>query len=354
MCNTSLSGMAFWCFVGGSTYFWSRSCRCMIREFCTDASRVGSPRRFVRKDAYTSDTTSLTVTWRSLELFVVPNLFFCTYVVNDDTIIVLYHCGIPSRDLSLMPVCERNLHHLSQLPDCLVVVTLGIPLVVSRMSLVTISRRWYFRAEVWYGMMRLYVVEEWIFKYLLGNDMRCGNALRVILIWCSWFPWYLGSIGMPCYWRYSISSIEQLCHGLPRLLVRMMLFASTIGRLRYPQRLVCGILVPVDVWSCRLIFLRQVTPVGSVLVSHSIQGGCSIKIPWLWRCILLSHISRHRTILWMLDSWRLCYLLVLLYLWTIRGSLSRGEGLACARYGGVVVPTYFPFSEVSLVDSGST
>ena len=84
---------------------------------------------------------ALTVLWRSLGLRVVPNGFLCTDAVNDDNRIVFSPCGIPSRNLFVMPVCLMNVHHLSQLPDCLVAVALAIPSVVSRMLLVTISRR---------------------------------------------------------------------------------------------------------------------------------------------------------------------------------------------------------------------
>ena len=46
-----------------------------------------------------------------------------------------------SRDVFVMPVCVRKVHHIYQLPECLVAVALAIPLVVSRMLLVKIYRR---------------------------------------------------------------------------------------------------------------------------------------------------------------------------------------------------------------------
>ena len=83
----------------------------------------------------------LTVSWRSLGLRVVLNWFLRTDAANDDTRIILYTCGITYRNFSVMPVCARNVHHLSQFPDCLFVVDLAIPLVVLRMMLVKISKR---------------------------------------------------------------------------------------------------------------------------------------------------------------------------------------------------------------------
>ena len=82
----------------------------------------------------------MTVPWRSLDLFVVPNWFLCTDTANDDTIFFPPY-GIPSRDLFSVPVCVRNVHHMYQFPDYLVVVAMVIPSVMLRMPLVTISRR---------------------------------------------------------------------------------------------------------------------------------------------------------------------------------------------------------------------
>ena len=83
----------------------------------------------------------LTVPWRSLGLRVAPNWFLCTDSANDDTMIVLYFCEITPRNLFMMPVCVRNVKHLSQLSDCLVAVAVAILSVVLRMLIVTISRR---------------------------------------------------------------------------------------------------------------------------------------------------------------------------------------------------------------------
>ena len=72
-------------------------------------------------------------------------------------------------------------------------------------------------------------------------------------------------------------------------------------------------------------------------------------MPWLYCCILRDHIHRH-----LLGSWRLFYLLVILYLWPIGGYLYRYVGLVCARNGGVVGPTYLPFLEGGVFKSGIT
>ena len=126
---------------GGSTDLYPHSCRCRIRHICPDASRVRTPWRCVQKDTDTSETASLTVLWRSLDLFVVPNWFLCTDVSNDDTRILLSTCGIPYRNLFLMTMCVRNMQHLSHLLDCLATVTLAITSFVLRITLVKISRK---------------------------------------------------------------------------------------------------------------------------------------------------------------------------------------------------------------------
>ena len=51
------------------------------------------------------------------------------------------YCGIPSKNLSVMAECFRNVHHLTQLPNCLDAVALVTLLVASRLPLVMIPRR---------------------------------------------------------------------------------------------------------------------------------------------------------------------------------------------------------------------
>ena len=63
-----------------------------------------------------------------------------TEAANDDTRIVFCACGIPSRVLSVILECLRNITHLSQLPECLVAVAFAMPLEASRLPLVMISR----------------------------------------------------------------------------------------------------------------------------------------------------------------------------------------------------------------------
>ena len=83
----------------------------------------------------------LTVTCRSTCFPVFPNWFRRTEAANDDTRIVFCACGIPSSNLSVIPECFRNVPQISQLPDCLVVVALAMPLEASRLPLAMISRR---------------------------------------------------------------------------------------------------------------------------------------------------------------------------------------------------------------------
>ena len=70
----------------------------------------------------------LTVPWRSICLLVFTNYFCRTEAANDDTMIVFCACGIPSRNLSVIPECWKNVPHLSQFSDCLVTVALAMPL----------------------------------------------------------------------------------------------------------------------------------------------------------------------------------------------------------------------------------
>ena len=126
---------------GGSPDLWPRSSCCIIRDIFPGVSRVRLPRRYIQKDADTSDEAILTVPWRGLDLFIVPNWFLCTDFSNDDTRIVLSPCGIMSRNFFFLPMCVSNVNHLSQFPYFLVAVSLVIPLVVLRMPIVKISRR---------------------------------------------------------------------------------------------------------------------------------------------------------------------------------------------------------------------
>ena len=62
-----------------------------------------------------ADIVELTVPWRSICFLVLPNWFLRNEAANDDTMIVLYYCGIPPINWSAMPECSRNVHHLSHL-----------------------------------------------------------------------------------------------------------------------------------------------------------------------------------------------------------------------------------------------
>ena len=83
----------------------------------------------------------LTVPWRITCFPVFPNWFRRTEAANDETRIFLFACGIPSRNLSVIPECLGNITHLSQLPECLVAVGLAMLLEASRLPLAMISRR---------------------------------------------------------------------------------------------------------------------------------------------------------------------------------------------------------------------
>ena len=82
----------------------------------------------------------LIVPWRSICFLVFMNWFCRTDAANDDTRIVFCACGIPFKNLSMIPECRRNVTYLSQLSDCLVAVALAMPLEVSRLPLAMISR----------------------------------------------------------------------------------------------------------------------------------------------------------------------------------------------------------------------
>ena len=65
---------------------------------------------------------------------------FCS-TANDETRVVLYPCIILSVNCSLSSDRVSNVHHLSQLTDFLLVVTLDIPSVVLMILLAIISKR---------------------------------------------------------------------------------------------------------------------------------------------------------------------------------------------------------------------
>ena len=148
-----------WC--GGPLIYSPISAPVKIRYFWPDISRVSFTQRSIHKDSDTSNTAALTLTLRSLDFFVVENLFLHTNVVNDDTSVVLSPCVSPSRNSPLTPACVRNVLHVSQLPDFLAAVALDITLVMSRMMLVTISRRYYLCTAALCGMTHLYVVGQY-------------------------------------------------------------------------------------------------------------------------------------------------------------------------------------------------
>ena len=167
----------------------------------------------------------LTVTWRSVDLFVVPNWFICTDAANDDTSVVLAMFWIPSRNFSSIPACVRNVHHISQLSDWLVSVSLDIPLPVSMTLL---------EAVVWCVITPLSEVGWWIWRLLWWIYLIGGSPLRVNMQWCFRFPLCVGSIGITHFWWGSIPDIEQPCHGVPLQLSWMSLCVSPLGHLNYP------------------------------------------------------------------------------------------------------------------------
>ena len=155
MWGARFAGVAFWCFVVGSIVLYPLSCRCKSKDVWPEYSRVRSLQRCIHKDAYTSIMADLTVPWRSICFLVVPNCLRCTETANDDTRIGIYYCGIPPSNLSAIPECLRNVHHLYQFPDCLVAVALSMPLEASRLPLAMISRMKRSWGALWCGTMPL-------------------------------------------------------------------------------------------------------------------------------------------------------------------------------------------------------
>ena len=63
----------------------------------------------------------------SVEVFLCcAKLVFHTDAANYDMMIVLCSCVITPNNFYVMSECVRNVHHLSQLPDCLVAVALTV------------------------------------------------------------------------------------------------------------------------------------------------------------------------------------------------------------------------------------
>ena len=231
---------------------------------------------------------------------------------------------------------------------------LVIILVVSRRPLVIISRRYYPWVAVWCEILPLSVVGECSWIFLWRTNLICGSPLRATSIWCSCLPWWIDSIRMPCYWWVSNPDIARPFHVLPHLLSGIMICSSTLGLLRYLSRIGRGIYVPVSGYSCRLILFRKVIPVVLALAQRAIWGVCTCSMPCLCHCTLWSHIIRHQTIVWLLKLWRLCFLLLLLFMSPIGVYLSRVVGPVCARTRSAISTIYFLFSEGGVVNSGST
>ena len=82
----------------------------------------------------------LKFTWRGVCFFVVPKWFLCTDAANSDTMIVLFSCRIPPRNLSVITECVINMHNLSQLSIYLAAVAFEILLVTLSLLIVMIPR----------------------------------------------------------------------------------------------------------------------------------------------------------------------------------------------------------------------
>ena len=82
-----------------------------------DASRAKLFQRYVLKDADTYNITALTVMWRKIFLFVVPNWFCHNNDVKEEMRMALSSCGSISSNVSLTPGWKSKVHHWYQLQD---------------------------------------------------------------------------------------------------------------------------------------------------------------------------------------------------------------------------------------------
>ena len=83
----------------------------------------------------------LTVPWRSVCFLVVPNWFCRTEAENYDISISAALVGSPPINVSVIPECLSNIHHLYHFSEFLVAVALVMPLESSRLPLARISSR---------------------------------------------------------------------------------------------------------------------------------------------------------------------------------------------------------------------
>ena len=74
----------------------------MMRNFWPDFSWDRSRQRAILKDTDISDTSAMTVLWRSFASFVVPNWFCCTDAVKGGTRRFLSVSDTPLRNFSSM------------------------------------------------------------------------------------------------------------------------------------------------------------------------------------------------------------------------------------------------------------
>ena len=188
MWRNIFAGISFWCFAVGSRFLYPLCCLCKINDVWLEEFKVGSLQRCVQKDVDTSDISDLTVPWMSFFFLVMPNWFCCTEAANYETRIVLCSCGIPSRNLSVIPECLRNENHLYQFPDRLVLVALVMLFEALRLPLAMISRRKLSWADVLCRTMLLFVVLEFGWNVLLVSGLTYGNLVRGNPRWCFLFP----------------------------------------------------------------------------------------------------------------------------------------------------------------------
>ena len=176
---------------------------------------------------------ALTVPWKSMALFFVPNWFPHNNAENSDTRVVLDPCWIMLRNFSSIPAHMSNMHHLSWFTYWLVAVDLEIPLVMSMIMLATIYRRWCLWTD-FFVMKPLSVVGGWVWSCLRGIYLRVGVNLRANPWWYYLLPWFAGSIETTHYWWGSIETIEILFYGDTLWMGRMIICASILRHLNCP------------------------------------------------------------------------------------------------------------------------
>ena len=126
---------------------------------------------------------------------------------------------------------------------------------------------------------RIRLIFLWVSGLIYGNTVR-GNPR-----WCFIFPWCVVSIGMSCYWKFSIQANRLLHRVIMRQLFQRMPCEYSQVHWNCMWMPICVNPVPFVGWSCRWSLLMLGILGGSTWVSHATLKELSIAM--IGHCIYI-------------------------------------------------------------------